>query len=224
MSYFTLPVGYDPQKAFIKHITDTEELMLPVLQTEDISGPYILYQRFDGCDAIPMCRVRKPLIVGKPLIYLDTSVVSYIDQPDTPEREAVTLKFWDAARAGAFDLVLSDVTLDEVKNCPEPKRSSMLTFLRTFTCKSVISEGNTEITTIIDAINKQGILPKRCVEDTRHIAVAVYEGCDVLASWNFKHLVNTATVTGIRTVSLNKGFSMIDLLTPEQIMEVHYGL
>jgi predicted nucleic acid-binding protein len=37
-------------------------------------------------------------------IYLDTTIISYLDQRDAPERMAETHKFWDKVKADEFDI------------------------------------------------------------------------------------------------------------------------
>jgi hypothetical protein len=47
--------------------------------------------------------------VKKLKIYLDTSVISHLDTPDTPEKMADTRRLWDAIKLGVFDAVLSNM-------------------------------------------------------------------------------------------------------------------
>lgn len=56
-------------------------------------------------------------------IYLDTSVISYLAQEDLPEKMASTRNLWEKFKAEKYDLYLSTVTLQELDDCPEPKRS-----------------------------------------------------------------------------------------------------
>jgi hypothetical protein len=58
-------------------------------------------------------------------VCLDTSVVSCLDAPETPERMIHTQMFWESAKSGVYEIIISDVTLDELDACPEPKRSFM---------------------------------------------------------------------------------------------------
>ena len=62
-------------------------------------------------------------------VYLDTSVISHLMQEDVPEKMADTLKLWDMFKEGKYDVYLSTVTLEEVSDCPEPKRSKMYDYL-----------------------------------------------------------------------------------------------
>ena len=62
----------------------------------------------------------------KTKIYLDTSVLSYLKQDDSPERMKATLQFWEELKTRDDIIIyLSDVTLAEVSDCYEPKRSFM---------------------------------------------------------------------------------------------------
>ena len=59
-------------------------------------------------------------------IYLDTSVISHLQASDAPERMTDTLRLWEDLKAGIYEVVISDVTIDEINDCSEPKRSFML--------------------------------------------------------------------------------------------------
>lgn len=56
-------------------------------------------------------------------IYLDTSVVSHLDTPDVPDKQADTRKLWECIKAGEYEVFLSPVAMGELDDCAEPKRS-----------------------------------------------------------------------------------------------------
>lgn len=56
-------------------------------------------------------------------VYLDTSVISHLAQEDVPEKMLNTLNLWEIFKREKYDLYLSTVTLQEIEDCPEPKRS-----------------------------------------------------------------------------------------------------
>lgn len=62
-------------------------------------------------------------------VYLDTSVISHLLQKDAPEKMADTRKLWEMFMNRKYDVYLSTVTLEDVANCPEPKRSELRKFL-----------------------------------------------------------------------------------------------
>ena len=60
-------------------------------------------------------------------IYLDSSVISHLDAPDTPEKMEETIKFWSIiSKNKDYEIYISTVTLAEIDKCAEPKRSLML--------------------------------------------------------------------------------------------------
>jgi predicted nucleic acid-binding protein len=62
-------------------------------------------------------------------IYLDTSVISHLDAPDVPDREADTKRLWEEIRKGTFEVFISPVVMEEIERCPEPKRHYLREFL-----------------------------------------------------------------------------------------------
>jgi predicted nucleic acid-binding protein len=150
-------------------------------------------------------------------VYLDTSVISHLMQEDVPEKMADTLKLWDMFKAGKYDVYLSTVTLEELSDCPEPKRSIMFDYLKQIDYTPIeITDGMSEIAQqLID----MGILTKKSFDDCQHIAAAVINGCDCIVSWNFKHIVNIKTIRGVRAITNLKGFKPIEILNPSVLLE-----
>ena len=54
-------------------------------------------------------------MTNKTKIYLDTSVVSCLQVPETPERMADTLRLWEDIKNGMYDIFISDITIEGVK-------------------------------------------------------------------------------------------------------------
>ena len=59
------------------------------------------------------------------------------------------------------------------------------------------------------------------LEDCRHIALATIHKVDVLASWNFKHIVNLQRIKGYNSVNVRLGYSMLEIRSPKDL--VNYG-
>jgi predicted nucleic acid-binding protein len=55
----------------------------------------------------------------KQRIYLDTSIISYLDQQDCPEKMAITHKLWQKILLDEYDAVISDVVEEELADCYE---------------------------------------------------------------------------------------------------------
>ena len=224
LSYFTLPIGHSLCGAEVA-VPAERERVYEVLASADPDGAYQLYQCVvdDGrtTSVVPVCSVRKQLLSTLPKVYLDTSAISYLQQDDSAEKTEITRKFWKSVKEHKFFIYLSDITLEELLRCPEPKRGRLFDFLREVTYTEIASARCEGFNKIVQAVREAGILPKRSIADISHIAVALCAGCDVIASWNFKHMSNPRTVAGVRTVALQNDCGSIDIMTPEQIMEVY---
>ena len=72
-----------------------------------------------------------------------------------------------------------------------------------------------------DTYIDEKVVGKTSLEDCRHIAVATIHKVDVLASWNFKHIVNLDRIKGYNAVNLRLGYSMIEIRSPKDL--VNYG-
>jgi len=65
------------------------------------------------------------------------------------------------------------------------------------------------------------VVGKTSLEDCRHIALATISKVDVLASWNFKHIVNLERIKGYNSLNLRLGYAMIEIRSPKDL--INYG-
>jgi len=145
-------------------------------------------------------------------IYLDTTVISYLDQQDAPERMAETHLLLDKIKAGDFEVVISDVVVREINDCLEAKRNILLGFLKQIKYDTVIVDEKT--LRIAERFVDLNILKQTSFDDCRHIAAAITSDCDVIVSWNFKHIVNHKTIAGVKAVTALEGYDDILIYTP----------
>ncbi|MCL1947843.1 MAG: hypothetical protein FWF51_11955 [Chitinivibrionia bacterium] len=54
--------------------------------------------------------------------------------------------------------------------------------------------------------------------DCLHIACAIVSGCDVIVSWNFKHIVNYKTHMGVKAVTALEGYKELLIYTPAMLL------
>ena len=148
--------------------------------------------------------------------YLDTSVISHLDQHDAPEKMADTLMLWELIKAGKYGVCIFPVVIGEVMDCTEPKRSSLLGYLGIMRYKEL--QETEEVTTLASKYLEAGILNQKSLDDCRHIAYACVYDCDMLVSWNFKHLVNVRTITGVKGVNALMGYREMPIYTPTMLV------
>lgn len=153
-------------------------------------------------------------------IYLDTSVISYLDQQDAPERMAETRRLWEKIKLGAYDVVISDLLETEIERCAEPKREILRNYLTEIDYTFIkIDEKALKIASrFVDL----GVLRNKSLTDCRHIAAAIISGCDIIVSWNFRHIVNHKTMMGVKAVTALEGYDDLLIYSPTILIGGEY--
>ena len=64
----------------------------------------------------------------------------------------------------------------------------------------------------------EGALTNKSYNDALHIAMATINNADVLASWNFKHIVNHRRINLYNSVNLKLGYKPLDIRTPNEVL------
>lgn len=128
-----------------------------------------------------------------------------------------TLSLWKDFVKGKYDIYLSQVTIEEIERCAEPKRSVLYDYLSDIDYNKL--EINEEILELAQKIIDMGILRPKSFDDCQHIAAAVIGSCDCIISWNFKHIVNIKTIRGIRAITSLEGYKGIDIISPSVLLE-----
>ena len=150
---------------------------------------------------------------GKIRIYADTSVIGGCEDD---EFRAPSRRLFEGFRAGRATLVLSDLTIRELAGAPHKVR-------RMF---EEVPDENREALPITDKAQKladayieAGVIGRASEADAVHIALATLARVDVLASWNFKHMVSLPRIRAYNAVNRRMGYSAIDIRTPQELSD-----
>ncbi len=148
-------------------------------------------------------------------IYIDTSVVGgYFDE----EFKEATAMLFHRLENKEIVFVISDLLDLELIDAPERVRQLLQKYSAdNFERVSLTAEALKLAGTYIS----EKVVGQTSVEDCRHIALATINRVDVLASWNFKHIVNLDRIKGYNSVNLRLGFSMIEIRSPKDLVD--YG-
>ena len=65
----------------------------------------------------------------------------------------------------------------------------------------------------------RGVLTEKNFNDCRHIAAALLSGCDIIVSWNFKHVVNAKTIKGTKVIAMTEGYKDTLIYPPTMLVE-----
>ncbi len=150
-------------------------------------------------------------------VYLDTSVVSYLYQLDAPEKMKDTLELWNLIQQGRYEVYLSDIVLNEISGCNQEKLSILLGYLGQVEYQLIHT--NEDTVALAEKFIDFGILKKKSFDDCQHIAAAILAGCDIITSWNFKHIVNVKTVRGVKVITTLEGYKDLLIYPPSVLLE-----
>ena len=65
----------------------------------------------------------------------------------------------------------------------------------------------------------EGAVSGKFYEDALHIAISTINQVNVLASWNFKHIVNLDRIRQYNAVNLKSGYSILEIRSPREILK-----
>ena len=151
----------------------------------------------------------------KQRIYIDTSVVGGCFDEEFKE---ATTKLFERLVNKEVIFVVSDLLDLELLNAPSYVREHLFQYSADSFQRVELTE---EAVTLADRYIKEKVVGKTSVEDCRHIALATIHKVDVLASWNFRHIVNLERIKGYNAVNLRLGYAMIEIRSPKDL--VNYG-
>lgn len=149
-----------------------------------------------------------------PKIYADTSVFGGVFDE---EFGAASRLLFDAIRAGTFHLVTSQMVREEIAQAPQSVRDLFQEMAR----DAVIAPVTADALRLRAAYHQAGILSARWGEDALHVALASVSGCDMIVSWNFKHIVHYQKIPLYNAVNTLQGLGTIRIYSPLEV--VGYG-
>ena len=71
---------------------------------------------------------------------------------------------------------------------------------------------------MVDAYLTHKLMPKDALGDARHLALATFHRCAILATWNCQHLANANKLAHIRNVNALMGMETPLLITPFELL------
>ncbi|MBI4871571.1 MAG: hypothetical protein HY814_08385 [Candidatus Riflebacteria bacterium] len=147
----------------------------------------------------------------RPTFYVDTSVFGGVFDP---EFQVESRRFFDLARAGRFEVLVSPVLLGELAGAPLAVQQ-LLTSLPSALVRPV--ELTAEAIELRNAYLAAKIVGPRWEEDATHVALATLARADAIVSWNFKHLVRLDKIRLYNQVNLFHGFGLLAIVSPLEV-------
>ena len=146
-------------------------------------------------------------------IYFDTSVFGgYFDSEFTE----FTLPLLERVKKGELKVVYSELTEQELDPAPEKVKQ----LVRGLPVENVdFIDITDEAIALASQYIAENVVGKTSYEDCLHIAIATIHKVDYLASWNFKHIVNTTRIRAYNAVNLKMGYSTLEIRSPRDLMK-----
>lgn len=155
----------------------------------------------------------------KPLVYVETSVISYLTARTsshlvTAARQAWTSEWWEVAPS-YWDLRISELVIREAARGDSQAAQRRLAALASMAIVEMTEESLILATRLIEI----GAVPASEPEDDLHIAVASVSNAEFLVTWNFAHLAGPAAKMKLQNHLREIGVHIPLLTTPEELME-----
>jgi hypothetical protein len=145
-------------------------------------------------------------------VYTDTSAFGGCEDEEFAEH---SVRLLDSFVRGERVLVLSSLTVQELAMAPAEVRGRLATVPQEHV---ELLQLDAEARELAEDYIEAAVLTARMRADAQHIAIATVGRVDVLVSWNFKHIVNLQRIHGYNSVNLRKGYPMIEIRTPREVL------
>jgi hypothetical protein len=149
----------------------------------------------------------------KQRVYIDTSVIGGCFDSEFKEWPN---KLFDDFISGKKVAVVSDITLDELSDAPKRVQENFRKIPET-NIEVLIS--NMESRKLAEQYILEGAVSGKYYEDALHIAISTINQVNVLASWNFKHIVNLDRIRQYNAVNLKSGYAILEIRSPREILK-----
>ncbi|MGN7723602.1 hypothetical protein [Chitinophaga sp. 22620] len=147
-------------------------------------------------------------------VYVDTSVIGGCFDVEFKEwSEALFEEF----KTGTKNLIVSDLVHWELTNAHSAIQNKLNEVPLQYRTDLVTTA---EAKKLADMYIQEGALTNKSYHDAVHIALATLNHADVLASWNFKHIVNLNRIRLYNSINLRMGYSLIEIRTPREILNI----
>jgi predicted nucleic acid-binding protein len=154
----------------------------------------------------------------KPRIYVETTIPSvyHTDRTDPvmARHRAATRSWWEAAVHSCELLTSPAVLIEAARGRREQalRRLALLQGLELLVSSEAIAE--TAATYI-----RHKLMPADPRGDALHLALASHHKCDVLVTWNYRHLANANKLDRIVRLNGELGLPVPRILTPVDLLE-----
>ena len=151
-------------------------------------------------------------------IYIETTIPSaYYNTRTEPEfvaQQNWTREWWDEQRH-RYTIVSSLTVIEELQEGKHPLQAEKLAF----TASVPLLQASERVKEVVVAYVRHHLMPSDPGGDALHLALASVHRCDILLTWNCRHLANYNKVGHIRRVNEQLGLHVPAILTRFELLE-----
>lgn len=147
------------------------------------------------------------------LVYIDTSVVGGVFDE---EFKLWTNLFFESVKEKTYKIASSALLEVELEKAPVHVRDY---FDNISDDNRIEVDYNEQAIQLAESYLNEGIVGPTSLIDCRHIATATVNGINILASWNFKHIVNLNKIRQYNAVNIKSGYNILEIRTPRELLE-----
>ena len=144
-------------------------------------------------------------------VYADTSV--YGGAFDD-EFASASVRFFDEVRSGRFTLCIGAPVVEELQPAPE----RVLAHFQSLFPLAQPAGMSPEVLSLRDRYLAADIVGAGSATDALHVALATLNACELLVSWNYKHIVHRDKAPRYNAVNTLMGFPTIGIFTPAEVV------
>lgn len=148
------------------------------------------------------------------IVYADTSTIGGCFDEEFKEW---SIALFEEFKVGGKLLMLSDLTMKELELARKEIRDKVNEVPERY---KIITAINDEVINLAETYITEGALTSKSYNDALHIALATLNNSDVLASWNFKHIVNLNRIRLYNSINLKLGYRILEIRTPREILKI----
>jgi hypothetical protein len=155
--------------------------------------------------------------MGRPKIYLETTIFNFPFADDAPQLRADTIRLFEAIKAGKYDPYTSSYALDELEDTKQSEKLEKM--------KGLIQEYNIRILPFSEEAKNlaslylaDGVISRKYLTDAYHIAITTVNQLDFIVSLNFQHIVRQKTIQETARINKREGYKQISIYEPSEVI------
>ena len=144
-------------------------------------------------------------------VYVDTSVFGgFFDE----EFQIVSRKFFKQIKEKQFTLVTSAVVKEELMTAPKKVQDLFIEISKYAEILNITEDA----LKLQHSYLKAKIVPSKFSNDALHVALATVSRCDLIVSWNFKHIVHFRKIPLYNKINVDQGYTQVGIFSPLEVI------